>query len=231
MTHARTAGWHSRVAMTALVRGAVVTLLIGIALPVTAQVFKCVDKAGRTTYQQQPCPDANKSSRMDLPINNGSGMNDAADNDWSAMAKRKEVAIGMPRAFVVQAHGTPQEMRPGRADENAIEVWRYRRPDLDLALGFNKGLVAWTNNNFSDAPAVALEPEPSVRKNFYVARKCADLVAEAGAPTAINEELDEAMARKVMRHVWESAPGDRERTMVTCVDGVVMRVERIPAQQ
>lgn len=202
-------------------------LLVG-AAPVAAQVYKCVDKAGRTAYQQQPCPGAQKGTRMDLPLNNGSVQDDATDSDWAAKAGRKEVGVGMPRAFVVQAYGTPQEMRPGRAKENAVEVWRYRRDDFNLALGFNKGVVAWTNFSPVDGPEAELDPEPTRRKEFYIARKCADLEAEAGPATTSREEMDEALARRVMRHVWESEPGDRERTTVTCVDGVVARVERIP---
>ena len=198
------------------------------AAPAAAQVYKCVDKAGRTTYQQQPCPGAQKGARMDLPLNNGSVQDDATDSEWAAKAGRKEVGVGMPRAFVVQAYGTPQEMRPGRAKENAVEVWRYRRDDFNLALGFNKGVVAWTNFSPTDGPEAEPDPEPTRRKEFYIARKCADLEAEAGPATTTKEEMDEALARRVMRHVWESEPGDRERTTVTCVDGVVARVERIP---
>lgn len=199
-----------------------------LAAPAAAQVYKCVDKAGRTTYQQQPCPGAQKGARMDLPLNNGSVQDDATDSDWAAKAGRKEVGVGMPRAFVVQAYGTPQEMRPGRAEENAVEVWRYRRKDSDFALGFNRGVVAWIKDSPADEAEVAPDPEPSRRKGFYVARKCADLESEAGAPTAVSEEMDEALARRVMRHVWEPEPGDRERTTVTCADGAVVRVDRVP---
>ena len=220
-----------RVRIVSLTRGTMLVALavFALALPATAQVFKCVDKAGRTTYQQQPCPGAQKGSRMDLPLNNGS-VQDDNDGDWSAKASRKEVGVGMPRAFVVQAYGTPQEMRAGRAQENAAEIWRYRRKDLDLALGFNKGVVAWVNDLPSDAPQAPPDPEPSRRKYFYPDRKCAELNAEAGTPASVYEELDEAMARRVMRHVWESEPGDRERTIVTCVDGKVARVERLPVR-
>ncbi len=200
----------------------------GFALPAAAQVYKCVDKAGRITYQQQPCPGAQKEARVDLQINNGRVQDDDAGGDWAAKASRKEVGVGMPRAFVVQAYGTPQEMRAGRTQENAVEVWRYRRKDLDLALGFNKGIVAWTKNSSAEDPEFEPDPEPSRRKNFHVARKCAEIEAEAGAPTTVVQELDEALARRVSRYIWEAEPGDRERTTVTCLDGVVARVERLP---
>lgn len=204
--------------------------LLAVALPATAQVYKCADKAGRITYQQQPCPVSQKGARMDLQLNNGTVQDGGADGDWAARAARKEVVVGMPRAFVVKAQGTPQEMRPGRPQENAAEVWRYRRKDFDLGVGFNKGVVAWIKDNPSDAPAAAPDPEPSRRQNFHVTRKCADIAAEAGAPASVYEEMDEGMARRVMRHVWEPEPGDRERTIVTCVDGAIARVERIPGQ-
>ncbi len=206
----------------------VVAVLAILAPHAAAQVYKCADKAGRVTYQQQPCPEAQKGTRMDLP-----GMavpQDDAGTEWSAKASRREVGIGMPRAYVVQAYGTPQEMRPGKPPENAAEVWRYRRKDLELDLGFNRGVVAWVKDNPDAAEAVP-DPEPSRRKNFFAARPCAELAAEAGAPAAIKEELDETLARLVKRHVWEAEPGDREQTIVTCVDGVAVRVERIPLQQ
>ena len=88
--------------------------------------------------------------------------------------------------------------------------------------------MAWVNDLPSDESQAPPDPEPSRRKNFLAARNCVKLDAEAGAPTSVYEELDEALARRVMRHVWESAPGDRERTIVTCVDGKVARVDRTP---
>jgi hypothetical protein len=196
--------------------------------PAVAQVYKCVDKSGRTSYQQQPCPGTQKGTRMDLPLNNGSVQDDVSDAEWADKASRKEVGVGMPRAFVVKAYGTPHEMRPGRANENAVEVWRYRSNDFNIALGFNKGVVAWTNFSPTDGPEAEPDPEPTRRKEFFIARKCAELVAEAGPATTTKEEQDEALARSVMRLIWEPEPGDRERTTVTCVDGVVARVERIP---
>jgi len=201
-----------------------------LAMPAAAQVYKCVEKSGRTTYQQLPCPDAQKATRMDLPISNGSGQDGADNADWSGMAKRKEVNVGMPRAFVIQAYGTPQEMRPGRTEEKAAEVWRYRRSDLNVAVGFNKGLVAWTNGDIPDAPPAPADTEPSVRQNFVVSRRCVDLAAEAGAPSSSSDELDEATAKRVTRQVWEPAAGDRERTVVTCLEGTVLRVDRIPSR-
>lgn len=43
-------------------------LLLGSALSVSAgaQVFKCVDGSGKTAYQSQPCPQATRSSQIDV---------------------------------------------------------------------------------------------------------------------------------------------------------------------
>ncbi|MEO6565340.1 MAG: DUF4124 domain-containing protein [Casimicrobiaceae bacterium] len=203
-------------------------VLLALALPTSAQVYKCVDKAGRISYQQLPCPEALKSTRMDIQRDWGSVQGDGDDAEWSTRVKRKEVIVGMPRAYVIQAYGNPQQMRPGRAAEKAAEVWLYRRSDLNTAVGFNKGVVAWMNLDLQDGPAAPPDTGASVRQNFNVGRRCAELVSEAGAPTTTFEELDEGMAKRVMRQIWEPAPGDRERTVVSCLDGVVARVDRTP---
>ena len=57
------------------------------------------------------------------------------------------------------------------------------------------------------------DPEPSRRGNFLAARNCIELDAEAGAPTSVSEELDEALARRVRMARLGVGPGDRERTV------------------
>ena len=68
----------------------------------------------------------------------------------------RKCAPACRRAYVVRAYGTPQEMRPGRPRENASEVWLYKRSDLELAVGFAKGVVAWTN----EPAKLDIEPDP-----------------------------------------------------------------------
>jgi Domain of unknown function (DUF4124) len=199
--------------------------LVGLA---PAAVYKCVDPAGRTTYQQSPCNEAQKGGRVELSVSNGSSLPPTGDTDrlWEERAQRKDVRAGMPRAFVVRAYGTPQEMRPGRARENASEVWLYRRSDLELAVGFQKGLVAWTND-----PAkldIAPEVQPSRRQLATVGRPCDALAPEMGDPNSTTTMLDDQLGRNVERRQWDPAPGDRETTTVSCLDGKVLRVERQP---
>lgn len=202
--------------------------LLGAGAAAQAQVYKCVDRAGRTTYQQAPCAEAQKGGRVELMLGNGSSQSGEsdADREWGERAKRKDVRAGMPRAYVVRAFGTPQEMRPGRARENASEVWLYRRSDLELAVGFVKGVVAWTN----DPAKLDVEPEtiPSRRQLATVNRACSELAAEMGEPDSVTTALDDQLGRTVELRQWVPAPGDRETTIVTCLDGKVLRVERQP---
>lgn len=203
--------------------------LLGACAGAQAQVYKCVDSAGRTTYQKGPCGETQKGGRVELMLGNGSSLANEGDpeREWGERAKRKQVSAGMPRAFVVRAHGTPQEMRPGRPRENASEVWLYRRSDLELAVGFVKGVVAWT----SEPGKLDIEPDPvpSRRQLATVDRACNELAAEMGAPDSVSNALDDLTGRTVELRQWEPAPGDRETTIVTCLDGKVLRVDRQPS--
>jgi hypothetical protein len=41
-------------------------LASALSLSASAQVYKCVDGAGKTAYQSQPCPEATKSAQLDV---------------------------------------------------------------------------------------------------------------------------------------------------------------------
>ena len=194
-----------------------------------AQVYKCVDRAGRTTYQQQPCPDAQKGGRMALSVDNGSTRQDgAAAADLEAKAAGKKILPGMTRALVVKAHGTPQEMRTGEAGENATEVWVYRKRDLNARVGFRGGFVAWVN----DTPAAAAETGAPVaadappRQTLARGMPCGSLQRQIGNAAALEEDYDPALARKVLRMTWPPTDEDPERLVVTCDGGVIARVDR-----
>lgn len=205
-----------------------VGVVLGAMAAAQAQIYKCVDGAGRTTYQKSACGDAQKGGRVELMLGNGSSQPPEGDleQQWGERAKRKEVHAGMPRAYVVRAHGTPQEMRPGRPRENASEVWLYKRSDLELAVGFVKGVVAWT----SEPAKLDVEPDPmpSRRQLATVGRACGELAPEMGEPDSVSNALDDQSGRTVELRQWQPAPGDRETTTVTCLDGRVLRVERQP---
>ncbi len=198
------------------------------AVPASAQVYKCVDRAGRTSYQQQPCPDTHKGGRVELWLGNANtGTGEDRDREWAARAKDKTVVPGMPRAFVVQAYGTPQEMRPGRAGEEATEVWVYRRSDLDTRVGFKGGVVAWVG----DQPPEAPPPEnaaPATRQSLAAGASCARLESDLGPSQSAVPERDDALGRDLVRYTWLPKEGDNVHLIVYCDRGVVARVDRTP---
>ena len=73
---------------------------VSIALAVTAiadaQVFKCVDKSGRVTYQSQPCLDAPKQQRLDINLGSRPGVADSGADPWAEQVGKKVVVNGMP---------------------------------------------------------------------------------------------------------------------------------------
>lgn len=66
--------WHFLIS-----RLAFIGLAMGLSAGAQAQVFKCVDASGQTAYQSQPCPEAARSSQVDvrsvssLPTLSGTG--------------------------------------------------------------------------------------------------------------------------------------------------------------
>jgi len=213
--------------------GGVCAYAVALAIPglALAQVYKCVDRAGRTTYQQQPCPDTQKGGRLSLSIDNGSTRQDEdATEAWDAAVKQKRVLAGMPRAFVIRAFGSPQTMRPGNADESATEVWVYKRGDLETRVGFRGGVVAWSNDV---DPAGVAPPDPSfvsARKALTTGMSCAPLESALGSAESTLEEFDSMLLRTVVRVAWAPTVAEPERTVVTCDSGVVARIDRTPMQ-
>ena len=190
-----------------------------------AQVYKCVDRAGRITYQQQPCPDTHTGGPLGLTVNNGSGRaSDAPDVDWAEKARQKEVVPGMPRTFVIQAYGYPQEMRTSRPGESAAEVWVYNREDLNKVIGFKGGVVAWSNDNPAEDLAAANNATP--RQRLVKGASCVNLDAELGASESVASERDAELAREVLRYTWAPSATDPERMVVTCDQDTVVRIDR-----
>jgi hypothetical protein len=93
-------------------------------------------------------------------------------------------------------------------------------------VGFAKGVVAWTN----DPAKLDIVPDslPSRRQIATVSRACGELAAEMGEPNSVSTMLDDQTGRTVELRQWDPAPGDRETTIVTCLDGKVLRVDRQP---
>ena len=206
---------------------AVLAALAALAVPAAdAQVYKCVDRAGRTTYQQQPCPDSQKGGRVELHVGPAPTRNDD-DAELATRARLKEVGVGMARALVVQAWGPPQEMRRPRAGEDAAEVWVYRRTDLEARVGFRNSAVVWISHGSQDGAAAPAAAATS-RQELAPGRACATLEADLGPADAIEEDFDLAVGRRVVSYRWAPTTADNETTVVVCDQGVIATVRHLP---
>lgn len=126
----------------------------------SAQVFKCTDAEGHVTYQQEPCPTHQKGGKVDLLDAVTARESPEREAQWAAAAREGSLRNGMPRAWVRKVLGDPAEMRPGRIEENALEVWTF--PAVDgrrMRVGFVGGNVAWFRNE--PATAKAETPPPA----------------------------------------------------------------------
>ncbi len=142
-----------------IVAAAVAAVAAVLAGTLEAQVFKCVDAEGRTTYQQAPCAKDVKGARVELDPDNGRTQDPAAlEAQWAVAVKAGQVMAGMPKRRVRDAYGAPTEVRAGTTAERVTEVWIYRNPGGVRRIGFLDGRVTWERgDDASSAPPAADE--------------------------------------------------------------------------
>jgi hypothetical protein len=210
-----------------------------------AQIFKCVDASGHTTYQQTPCPSSARGGRVELFLDNGT-TRDSPENEaaWESAARERNVQVGMPPRYVRMARGAPRSSRPGKSEDGVSEVWSYNEADgRTLRVGFRNGVVAWTR--FDDLTSDTGAPVPDDEATQRVLRRrsvleghsCGELSGTLGAPDRTSPvetpapSLGSPPPEATVRYTWEPAPGDPYvRTIITCVGGRVAHVERINAR-
>ena len=221
----------ARIAMKA----SAVIVALTLAAPAVAQVFKCVDKGGHTTYQQAPCAGGQQGGTVKLEesVTNRPGGSEAM---WSAAAREQRVVVGMPKHFVTEALGSPAEIRAPRSGESGSEVWVYSKAGQTTRLGFLNNAVAWMRG---DSPASeARGPVPSaaggspgsdretrVRDALAVGKTCAAALQDAGP--ADREEPLSAGAISGARYVYQFDPANANALAAfVCLNGRVTSVER-----
>jgi hypothetical protein len=163
-----------------------VALAIVAVLPAAAQVYKCTDRNGHVTYQQEPCSGALKGGAVELtePVTVRPGAN-ANEALWSAAAREGRAIVGMPKTFVTEALGRAAEIRTPRAGEAGTEVWVYPKAGQVTRIGFQNNAVAWIRSDAIEAPAkpgvpAAPDREARVRQALVVGRPCDAALSEAG---------------------------------------------------
>jgi hypothetical protein len=213
-----------------LARAVGAAIAIALAGPASGQVFKCVDGAGRVTYQQSPCPAGAKGGPANIVIDNGAPRG-GSDNEaqWEAAAQEHTVVVGMPKRFVQKSIGTARDIRPGLPGESAGEVWSYPRETETLRIGFNSGAVAWQRSD----PAAGESPSPVEARSAALAGlmpgvECKQMLSDIGNADRV-ESGPPGNGESARRYVFET-PRAREktRTSVLCVNGMVQTIDRQP---
>jgi hypothetical protein len=223
-----------------LLRSASCALALGAACctPALAQIYKCVDLAGRTTYQQSPCgPNLRESKVEPHPDDERPpAAKKDVEQSWRTAAAARQVVIGMPKRWVQQALGEPSRIRPGSGDEKATEVWLYSTNAAITQVGFTSGMVAWTRGG-GGAPAVVrggddVPPAPDTFGRVTNGRACGEVLAEIGLPdrqssTQIIAPQPDGEARATDATQYSYAPrGDAAGLSFVCLAGKVAQVQR-----
>ena len=208
----------------------VVGLLPCLAVTASAQVVRCVDAAGNITYQDAPCERGQTARNVTLP--SAETRDNAAA--WEAAARDGRVIKGMPKRWVIRARGTPLEIRPGSARDDATEIWRYVGRDGSLLVGFAGSDVQWIRDDsarrsepVSASPSTASAVRGPENRRFVIAgRYCEHVIAEIGPPDR-QEPLAFAAGEAGFRFFYEPVTGDPQmRTVFSCIGGKVADVER-----
>lgn len=209
-----------------------------------AQVYKCVDRSGHTTYQQTPCTSEQRGGAVELadPVQAtpGAPASDKAEAVWQAAARERRAVVGMPKPFVTQALGTPAEIRAPRSGETGSEVWVYPKGTQVTRVGFQNNAVAWIRADAAPerpaVPGAAGKPAPGsatadretrVREALVVGKTCTAALEDAGPPDR-DETLSIGQGAGLgARYIYEFDPANANAyAAFVCVNGRVTSVER-----
>lgn len=222
---------------------AILGLALVTALPANAEVFRCVDGNGRTTYQQTPCAQNEKGVRVELTPDNGVG-GDPPElvAKWTAAARQGQVLPGMPRRYVQSARGAPTEVRAGTAADRVSEIWIYRNPGGSRTIGFLDGRVQWERGEEASSDpsmpddagtAGVRQGEGGGLRSVEAGQDCDRALSAAGPPSTSDKILlpkqgpdGRVVQVPGMRYVFDR--GDPpERVALICRDGMVLDVSRL----
>ena len=207
-----------------------IALAAMLVLPAHAQVFKCVDKSGHTTYQQSPCGGGQQGGTVELK-ESVSIRPSGSEAMWSAAARENRVIVGMPKPFVTEALGAPGEIRAPRSGEPGAEVWVYAKAGQITRLGFVNNAVAWIRSDAAAAegrPAgspAAPDREARIRDALAVGKTCTAALQDAGPPD--REEPLSGGTVTGARYVYQfNAANPNAFAAFVCLNGRVTSVER-----
>ena len=199
------------------------------AMPAAAQIYKCVDRSGHTTYQQSPCTAGQRGGEVELkePVETRAAGSEAL---WSGAAREQRVVVGMPKPFVTEALGAPSEIRAPRSGETGSEVWVFVKPGGTTRYGFVNNAVAWIRSDQAAPPRAESADKPGdretrVRNALAVGKTCTAALQDAGTPD--REEPLVAGTLAGTRYIFAFDPGNENAfAAFVCLNGRVTSVER-----
>lgn len=194
-----------------------------------AEVYKCVDAAGRVTYQETRCVGVNRGGPVELLLDNGNARESAdTESRWRAAAATHEVVTGMPKRWVQQALGLPAQVQRGAPADAASEVWTYRTPAGVTRIGFAANVVAWQRTEARPPASGAADGADAVRSRVAADRDCAEVLAELGPPAGTQPiEQDGGLSAGAVRYTYDPVPGGLPvRLTFSCAAGRVVAVSR-----
>ena len=149
-----------------------------VALPAAADIFKCTDRTGNVTYQNEKCPTGTKAGRVEIFDNNWTANRTEKEAEWLRNAADHRVVTGMPGRWVREALGAPAEIRETTAG-GATELWAYSFPDRTVQVGMRDNEVLWSRETPVSVPvakvAPASQPSPLAAARVPEAPRAADV--------------------------------------------------------
>jgi hypothetical protein len=133
--------------------------LCALAQHAMAEIYKCTDKNGNVTYQNEKCPSGGKIERVDIFDNNWTANRSEKEAEWQRNAADRRVTTGMPARWVREGFGDPAEIRETTTG-GAKEIWVYSLPDKSLQVGMLDDQVVWVRETPVTVPAARMAPPP-----------------------------------------------------------------------
>jgi len=126
----------------------------------TTEIYKCTDRSGNVTYQNEKCPTGSQAGRVDIFDNNWTASRAEKNAEWQRNAADRRVVTGMPAHWVREGFGDPAEIRETTTG-GAKELWVYNLPGSTLQIGMLDDQVQWFRETPApSAPGFAQAPPP-----------------------------------------------------------------------
>jgi len=180
----------------------------------TTEIYKCTDRSGNVTYQNEKCPTGSQAGRVDIFDNNWTASRAEKNAEWQRNAADRRVVTGMPAHWVREGFGDPAEVRDTTTG-GAKELWVYNLPDRTLQIGMLDDQVQWFRETptapvpgFVQAPAAPAAPSSSAAASpsSPTPRKSA-----APATSAAPRPIDILQAPDSMRSLDPALTGESAR--------------------